>query len=512
MNAPPEGPLVLELRGIRKRFGATQALKGVDFALRSGEVHALLGENGAGKSTLIRIVAGAYAPDEGELRLDGEARRWRGPNDARRHGVATVYQETSLFADLSVLENLYTGRLKTKSFGRADWAGMRDEASRLFERLGLDIPLEARLGDLSKASAQQVEIARALLSESRVLILDEPGSVLTPAEIERLHTLVRDCRGRGTGVIYITHRLEEVMRLADRVTVLRDGALADTAPIAERTPSDMVRAMVGKATELLHPRARQEPGATLLDVSALAQTGAFDPVDFQVRAGEVVALFGLVGQGQAEIIRCVAGLSRPDAGTTTLDGTPLGGSPAAAAAAGLGLVPGDRGRQGIFKLRSIRSNITLQVLPGMQRGPLVDRTAQRRRAEELIKELDVRPPRPELAIGGLSGGNAQKVLLARVLATEPRVLILEEPTTGVDIGAKVEIHRLVDALVAKGVGVLLVSSDVVEVASLADRILVVRKGAIANELPAGLEADEIMQHAFGTAAQPVEQSEVQHAL
>jgi len=494
MPASPDDP-VLSLRGITKNFAGVRALRGVDFDLHAGKVTALLGENGAGKSTLIKIIAGAHQPSSGEIVLDGERTVMRSPHVAMQHGVAVVYQETSLAADLSVLENLYLGAWKQKLTG-IDWAGMRTEASALFDRLGIRIPLGARLGALSKANAQQVEIARAILKGARILILDEPGSVLNEDELSSLHSLLLESKENGVAVVYITHRLEEVFRIADRITVMRDGASVAYAEASEVDEAWVVRQMVGRDVDTLYARTDVPAGEVVLSVEGIGRKGLFEDVTFQLRAGEILGLAGLVGAGRSEVAEAISGLLTPDAGRILIGGREVPSRPWDRQDAGVGYLAGDRGGQGIFAIRSVVSNITLTTLKRHSRAGLIRRSSQRAAADAAVERFDIRPPKPQLAIGNLSGGNQQKALLARVLERSPSVLILEEPTSGVDIGAKEQIHRIVDQLVADGTAVLLISSDLPELVGMADRVLVMREGRIAAELPRGADPEAVMSIAF----------------
>jgi len=492
---------VLALSGISKSFAGVHALRDVDFHLHAGEVNALLGENGAGKSTLIKIIAGAHQPSGGRIELDGEEVRFRNPHAASSAGIAVVYQETSLAPDLSVLENLYLGAWTTRGVG-IGWSTMRREAQELFARLNMNIPLDMRLGSLSKATAQQVEIARALLRGARILILDEPGSVLNDTELRSLHELLTESRDAGVAVVYITHRLEEVFRIADRITVLRDGVTAAVAQAAEVDEPWVVRQMVGRDVEGLYARTPVEPGEVVLRLEGLSGGDAFRDVDLTLRAGEIVGLAGLVGAGRSELAQCIAGLHPQTSGRMRIGDAEVAATPWARQRAGIGYLPGDRGGQGIFSFRTLISNITLTTLGAFTRAGMIRRSAQRAAALAAMERLGVKPLLPELAIGNLSGGNQQKALIARVLATEPSLLLLEEPTSGVDIGAKEEIHNLIDALVAEGMAVLLVSSDLPELVGMSDRILVMREGRIVGEFPRGAEPEDVMGLAFSSA--PVE--------
>ncbi|MFV0427660.1 MAG: sugar ABC transporter ATP-binding protein [Beutenbergiaceae bacterium] len=498
MNAatePTSTAPVIELAGIAKNFAGVQALTSVDFDLYPGQINALLGENGAGKSTLIKIIAGAHQPTAGTMALDGEPVRFQSPHQALEAGVAVVYQETSLAPDLSVLENLYLGSWRTRT-GSISWGEMRAEASELFRTLGMDIPLGSRLGALGKATAQQVEIARALLRGARILILDEPGSVLNDNELRSLHSLLLDSKRSGVAVVYITHRLEEVFRLADRITVLRDGVSAAVADTGEVDEAWVVRQMVGREVTDLYSRTKVEIGEPLLQVQGLADGGAFTDIDLTVHAGEIVGIAGLVGAGRTELAQAIAGMTNTRTGQIRLAGAELPRHPWDRQQAGIGYLPGDRSGQGVLSFRSNTANLTLTTLRRYARAGLMNRGAQRQAARAAMDRLNVKPAQPDLTIGALSGGNQQKVLMGRVLATEPKVLVLEEPTSGVDIGAKAEIHHIIDGLVAQGCAVLLISSDLPELVGMSDRTLVMRQGRIVGEFGRGADHEEVMALAF----------------
>ena len=485
----------LQLNNIKKKFGETQALNGASFSVVGGEIHALLGENGAGKSTLIRIIAGAHKPDSGDIKLNGKITTFKNPHEAQGFGISVVYQETSLCTDLSVLENLYLGRLISTN-GILNWKAMKSKASELLNKLGMNIPLEARLGDLGKASQQQVEIARSLLHGAKIIILDEPGSVLNSDEMHNLHTLLKEARDNGVAVIYITHRLEEVFRIANRITVLRDGISIDSADISDVDENWVIKNMVGREINNLYSRNLRAKGEALLEIKNLSLMDFFRDVNLIVHAGEVVGLAGLVGAGRNELAMSIAGINQYNEGEVLILGMPAPEGVAAIQNAGLGYVPADRLRQGLFWTLSIQSNITIGVLKKLKRIIFVKRNRQREISNALVSQLGIKTANPINAINTLSGGNAQKALLAKILAIKPKVLILEEPTTGVDIGAKQEIHKLIDELVNDGIGVLLISSDLPELLGMSDRILIMSEGVIAGELPRGATSEQVMSVAF----------------
>jgi rhamnose transport system ATP-binding protein len=481
VTAPEAAPPAVALRGIWKAFGPTQALSDVTLELRTGEVHALVGENGAGKSTLVKILAGIHEPDAGSIELAGEPVVLRGPAHARDLGIAVVHQEPRLFPDLSVAENVFMGHAPTGPFG-VDWRTMRRQAEAIFSGLDVHIDTSAVVRGLSMADQQLIEIAKALSLDARVLILDEPTASLSAHEVARLFTIVRQTRDRGVAVLFVSHRLDEVFELCDTATVFRDGRHVVTAPTASLTTADLVRHMVGRAVTLF-PKVESPVGDVLLEVSGLSRGEAFRDVSFSVRAGEIVGMAGLVGAGRTEVARVLFGIDRPDAGTVQLAGQPVTFHTASEALrAGIAYVPEDRHQDGLVLDFTIAENVTLPILPRLfPRLLLRDRT-ERAIADRYAKQFNVKATGVDQAVSALSGGNQQKVVLAKWLATDPRVLILDEPTRGIDIGAKVEVHRLIAELAASGLGIILISSDLPEVLAMSDRILVMHEGAITAEV------------------------------
>ncbi|MFC6882011.1 sugar ABC transporter ATP-binding protein [Actinomadura yumaensis] len=472
---------ILRVRGLRKEFPGVVALDGVDFGLRPGEVHVLLGENGAGKSTLIKTLSGAHRPDAGRIEVDGETVQIRSAQDAERLGIATIYQEFNLVPELTVAENLFLGR-QPRRFGLVDRRAMNRAAGELLARVGVDVEPGARMAGLGIARSQMVEIAKALGQDARVLIMDEPTAVLTSGEVDRLFEIVRRLREDGVAIVFITHHLEEIARIGDRVTVLRDGRSVAEVP-AGTAEDELVRLMVGRSIEQQYPREPSEPGPALLEVRGLGRRGVFSGVSFDVRAGEVVGLAGLVGAGRTEVARAVFGADRPDEGEVRVDGRALPpGDVHAALEAGLGLVPEDRKGQGLVLGADVQENLGLVTLGRASRGGLVDRAGQRRGAAEIAERLNVRMSGLRQTAGTLSGGNQQKVVIGKWLLADARVLILDEPTRGIDVGAKVEIYQLVNRLTASGHAVLMISSDLPEVLGMSDRVLVMARGRLAGEL------------------------------
>ncbi|MEU9092808.1 sugar ABC transporter ATP-binding protein [Streptomyces sp. NPDC048428] len=497
----PETAPVLALEGVSKSFGAVRALRGVSLRLYAGEAHALAGENGAGKSTLIKALAGVHRPDTGTVLLDGEPVEFHGPADARDAGVAVIYQEPTLFPDLSVAENIFVGRQPRRSLGRVDHRAVRQAAADLFERLGVDLDPDQPARGLSIADQQLVEIAKALSFDARVLIMDEPTAALTGSEVARLFGVVRTLRAEGAAVLFISHRLEEIFALCQRVTTLRDGAWISTEPLEDLSEDDLVRRMVGRDLDELYPKQSTEIGEVALRISRLTREGVFTDVSFEVRRGEIVGLAGLVGAGRSEVARAVFGVDRFDGGEVEVLGRKLRtGAPSLAMAAGLALVPEDRRAQGLVMDMSIERNIGLTGFATTTRGGLMNRAAERSRAVDWAVKLQVKYARLADVVGTLSGGNQQKVVLAKWLATAPQVLIVDEPTRGIDVGTKAEVHRLLSSLAAEGVAVLMISSDLPEILGMADRVLVMHEGRLTAEIPRSEATEEtVMAAATGRA-------------
>ena len=474
---------LLQLKAVHKSFGAVRALNGVSFDLRAGEVHALLGENGAGKSTLIKIITGAHQPDRGSIEIDGHPVERLTPAAAYARGIAAIYQQPALLPDLSVAENIALGVEPGSWRRRIRWAASRQRAGELLARIGADIDPDAEVRRLSMPEQQLVEIAKALGAGARLLIMDEPTASLTAKETVLLLGLVNALRAEGTGIIYISHRLEEIFHVAQRVTVLRDGESIGTHPITEVNEASLIKWMVGREISTIYPPADAPAGAAVLSLRGVgcSSSGVRD-VTFEAREGEVVGLAGLIGAGRTELARVLFGLTPADQGEIRLHGQPVTiGSPREAIALGIGYVPEDRRRHGIIPELSIAENITLGSLPRFFPQGWLRRSAERTVGADYLSELGIKAPNPETRAGNLSGGNQQKVALARWLATQPKVLILDEPTQGVDVAAKAEIHKLIRRLAARGLAVIMISSELPEISGMSDRILVMRHGTIAAE-------------------------------
>lgn len=485
MNTP-----LLHMSGIVKQFPGVRALDGVDLDVRAGEVHCLLGQNGAGKSTLIKVLAGAHQPDEGVIRWQGEQVRLPSPVAAMRLGVATIYQELDLVDGLSVAENIFLGHEKARG-GFIRRGDTHAAAEQLLERLGHgEIPPRREVGRLSAAGKQIVSMARALSHDARLIVMDEPSAVLAHDEVANLFRVIRDLTAAGVAIVYISHRLEEIREIGDRVTVLKDGRTVATGLDAKSTPTPrIVSLMTGRTIEYAFPdrpaESTQDVGPEVLRVEGLGRRGEFEDISFTVRAGEIVGLAGLVGSGRSEILETVYGARKPDAGQVVLDGKPLPpGRVTAAVSAGMGLAPEERKSQALFLQHSIAHNVSAACLPRYSRYGWLDRRRELADAEQHTRALDLRPADPRRPVLTLSGGNQQKAVVARWLLRDCRLLLLDEPTRGVDIGARAELYALVRRLADSGVGVLMVSSEVPEVLGLADRVLVLREGRVVREAAA----------------------------
>jgi rhamnose transport system ATP-binding protein len=473
---PGEERPVLEMLHVSKQFGATLALDDVSLQLRRGEIHALLGENGAGKSTLIKIMTGVQRQDSGEIRIEGTPVRVTSSQDAQRLGVAAIYQEPMIFPDLSVAENIFIGH---RDRGKVvDRRRMEREASEVLGRLDVRLDVGEPARGLTLAEQQTVEIAKAISLDVRVLIMDEPTASLSAHEVQRLFRIVHTLRQQGVAILFISHRIEEVFEIADRVTILRDGRWISTTPRAELTPATAISRMVGREVRELFRRERRQPGAIRLSVRGLRREGAFEDVSFDLRAGEVLGFAGLVGARRTDVGLALFGIAPADAGEIELDGTRVAvTSPRDAMALGIAYSTEDRRQLGLVMPLSIAANVSLPSLPRfLSSAGMVRRAEERATAEAFRKRLSIRAPSVDTPASSLSGGNQQKVVISKWLETNPKVLILDEPTRGIDVGAKVEVHQLIDDLAARGMAIILISSDLPEVLAMSDRILVMREG------------------------------------
>lgn len=493
---------VLELRAASKSFGAVVALAEGSIELRAGEIHALVGENGAGKSTLVKILAGVHHPDGGRFVVDGEPVAFRTVADSKAAGISVIYQEPTLFPDLTVAENIFIGRQPTGRSRLINRSAMRANARTLFERLGVPIDPDRVAEGLSIADQQIIEIAKAISLDAKVLVMDEPTAALSGVEVDRLFSVARALRESGAAILFISHRFEEVFGLCDRITVMRDGRYIATHATASTSVAAIVREMVGRDIDALFPKTVAPLGEPVLTVTGLGRTGVFSDIGFQVRAGEIVALAGLVGAGRTEVARAVFGIDPYDRGTVQLAGAALAPhSPHAAIEAGIGFVPEDRRKQGLVMNLSVARNATLTLRRALSRLGLISRRRERAAAEQWTSRLQVKAASMDHPVATLSGGNQQKVVLAKWLATEPKLLIVDEPTRGIDVGTKAEVHRLLSDLAGRGIAILMISSELPEVLGMADRVLVMREGRITADLPREAATPEsVMQAATSGAA------------
>jgi rhamnose transport system ATP-binding protein len=468
---------------VNKSYGAVHALRDGNIALRSGEVRALMGENGAGKSTLVKVLGGVIRRDSGEMRVDGQPVDFHSPHDARDAGIAVIYQEPTLFPDLSIAENVVMGYHPLGGLKRIDRRAMHQRVQGLLDRLGVRLDPERPVRGLSIADQQIVEIAKALSFDARILIMDEPTAALSGPEVERLFNVTRTLREQGAAVLFISHRLDEVFTLCDTATVMRDGAVVHDARIADMTPDEMVRRMVGRELSTLYPKQDADVGAPVLNVHRLTREGVFFDVSFDVRAGEIVALAGLVGAGRSEVARAIFGIDKADAGHVEVAGKRLPpGKPTAAMRTGIGFVPEDRRQQGLVMDLSIARNTALTRLSALTRIGLIRSSDEDTLAREWATRMQLKFHRLGDSVGTLSGGNQQKVVLGKWLATDPKLLIVDEPTRGIDVGTKSEVHRMLSELAGRGLAVLMISSELPEVLGMADRVYVMREGRLTGEL------------------------------
>jgi ABC-type sugar transport system ATPase subunit len=501
MNATPTEAAVtqVQLVSIGKRYSGTKALDDVSVEVAGGTVHALVGANGAGKSTLGKIIGGVIRPDEGAMFVNDQQVRYTSPREARIDGIATISQELSPLPHMSVIENVYLG-IEPRRFGLVQWRQMRKQYAELVSEWGFELDGSAKVGGLRTADKQKVEILRAVASDAQVIVMDEPTSSLTSVETKTLHRMIRTLRERGRTIVYVSHFLDEVLELADTVTVLRSGRLVRTAPAAQETEGSLVAGMFGAAAEaesFEKPQGSTAP--VVLDVSGLNRKGVLSDVSLQIRAGEIVGLAGLVGSGRTELARAIAGADPIDRGTIVVDGTARSiRSPADAMAAGMAFLPESRKDDGLFLELSLAANTTFADLRSVSsRFGVLNLPLERKKTHSLLELTSVQPPVPSAKVANLSGGNQQKVLFARWLLRNPRVLILDEPTRGVDVAARAAIHRLVNNLAAQGTAVLIISSEIEEVLGLAHRVLVMRRGSITAEFGADPPMDAVMEAAFG---------------
>lgn len=482
--APDEGVPLFELRGISKTFPGVKALDDVSFALWPGEVHMLLGENGAGKSSLMKVLCGAYQADAGEYLHEGETVEIRSPADARKLGIAVIFQEFSLVPYLDVAQNIFLGReFPSRIPGLVDRRRLYREAQAVLDLIGLDVDPRTKVHTLGVAQQQMVEIGKALSQDARILVMDEPTAALSDRETERLFEVMRQLQAKGVAIVYISHRMAEVFALGDRITVLRDGKLVGRARPGETTPDALVRMMVGRTVDMTYPRNfAQQPGEVVLEVKGLCAKNSIRDIDLTVRAGEIVGLCGLVGSGRTEVARAIFGADEVTAGEISIFGKASRGGPDAAVLAGVGLIPESRKTEGLALIRTVADNLAVAGLPKLFPNRLFSPRRAQRSAEELIKRLRIATPSPNQSVALLSGGNQQKVVIGKWLAAGTRLFVFDEPTRGIDVGAKSEIFALIDQLVADGAAVLMISSEQAEIVHVCDRAYVMRGKRVVGEL------------------------------
>ena len=492
------------MEGISKSFPGVHALDGVDLEVRAGEVLALVGENGAGKSTLMKILSGAHEKDDGRILLEGRAVEIQNPHHAQALGISIIYQEFNLTRNQTVAANIFIAREPRARglggmLGFVDRSRMEAEAARVLERIHAKIPPHAKVRDLSVAQQQMVEIAKAIAVQAKILIMDEPTAALGERETEILFETVRGLKTQGIAIIFITHRLEEMFRIADRVVVLRDGQRVGEIPVAQATPERVVQMMVGRSLQEIFHKEAVSIGGPVLEVRGLTRRGAVKDVSFTLHRGEILGFAGLVGAGRTETARLLFGADPRDSGEILLEGKPLTvSSPAEAVKAGLGLVPEDRGQQGLVLKMPVQENIVLATLPGHSSAGWMNRPAVAQTAQDFVQRLTIRTPHLRQKAMLLSGGNQQKVVLAKWLASQPRVLIMDEPTRGIDVGAKAEVHALMSSLARSGIGIIMISSELPEIMAMSDRILVMHEGRVAAILSRQEATQElIMGYASG---------------
>jgi rhamnose transport system ATP-binding protein len=487
---------VLVLREVSKSFGPVVALRSGSLSVDAGSIHALIGENGAGKSTLVKVVAGVHRRDGGTFELGGEPVDFGSTSESKQSGIAVIYQEPTLFPDLSVTENIFMGRQLLARGRRIDRHAMYAEAERLFDRLGVRIDPRRPAAGLSIADQQIIEIAKAISLDARLLIMDEPTAALSGVEVERLFAVARSLRDEGRALVFISHRFDEVFALCDTVTVMRDGSYVDTRRIDETTPSDLVSLMVGRDVDDLFPKTPATVGEPVLQVRGLNRAGVFHDIDLEVRAGEIVGLAGLVGAGRSEVARAVFGVDPYDSGSVSLSGrTVKRHDPRSAIRAGMAFIPEDRRKQGLVIDSSVTRNVAGVIRRSIAKAGLVTSAMENRAAAPWAGRLEVKTSALDMNAATMSGGNQQKVVIAKWLATDPRLLIIDEPTRGIDVGTKAEVHRLLSELAGQGLAILMISSELPEVLGMADRVVVLCEGRITAELDRADATPEAVMHA-----------------
>ena len=493
------GKILLEMKGIGKSFPGVKALDGVNLTVREGEVHALLGENGAGKSTLIKILSGAYIRDEGEIFWEGQKVDMKGPQDAQELGISTIYQEFNLAPSLTIAENIFLGHLPQKGM-LVDWAAAKAGARKILDELGVDLSEDTQTSELSVAEQQLVEIAKALNRKTRILIMDEPSAVLGEKDLDKLFDVVRQLRQSGIGIIYISHRLNEIFELADQVTVLKDGRYVATRDIKDVNMDDLVRMMVGRDLKDVYPKRTPKLGKKILEVNNLSRNGVVEDISFDLHAGEIIGFSGITGSGRTELMRLIFGADPYTSGDMKLFGEPYQvRSPKDAIQKGVALVTEDRKAQGLLLKLAVTQNTTISGLEKLTRYGVINHKKELDLVQHYIQELSIKTPGPSFLVMNMSGGNQQKVVLARWLSRGVKVFIMDEPTRGIDVGSKSEIYQIMADLADEGVGIIMISSELPEILGMSDRVMIMREGRLVKEL-SGEEASEesIMLHAVGS--------------
>jgi rhamnose transport system ATP-binding protein len=494
---------ILALTAVSKSFPGVRALSKVKLELHAGQVTALVGENGAGKSTLVKILTGIYSPDEGEISINGAPVRFATPHDAARAGVTAIHQETVLFDELSVAENIFLGHAPRTRLGLIDWAAMNRNAAMLLASIGASLDPEARLRDLGIASKHLVAIARAMSIDAQVVIMDEPTAALSAKEIGELYALIETLKARGKAILFISHKFDEIFRIADRYTVFRDGEHVASGLINEVSSSRLVQLMVGRSVDQIFPKRQKNPGDTVLTVAGYSHPTEFDDINFSLRRGEILGFYGLVGAGRSEVMQALFGITQPSRGAVNVNGTVAAiRSPADAISLGIVYVPEDRGKQGVILGLPIVQNVSLPSLNATSRSGFLRMAEEFKLARAYTARLDLRASALDQDVGNLSGGNQQKVVIAKWLATNPKVIILDEPTKGIDIGSKAAVHEFMAELASLGLAVIMVSSELPEILGMSDRVMVMREGRIATEFANdGLTPEMLVSAAAGIGAQ-----------
>lgn len=474
----------VKMTGITKSFGNNSVLRGVDFDIRPGEVHALMGENGAGKSTLMNILTGLHKADDGKISINNEERLFTNPKEAEEQGVSFIHQEMNTWSDMTVLENLFIGKEIKNSLGWINTKEMKALANQTFNELGIQLDLNRDAGTLSVGQQQMIEIAKSLMTNAEVIIMDEPTAALTEREIDVLFKIINNLKTRNVSIIYISHRMEEIFKISDRITVMRDGVSVDTKNTHETHNDEIVRMMVGRDLEDYYPKKNAKIGGVVFEAKQLGQTNVFKDISFQVKSGEIVGFSGLMGAGRTEVMRSIFGIDALDEGDLYLDGTRIHiKKPSDAIRQGLGFLTENRKDEGLILDYSIRDNISLPSIDGFKKNLLIDTKAEEEFTEMLVKRLNIKSMSQEDPTSSLSGGNQQKVVLAKWVGIGSKVLILDEPTRGVDVGAKREIYQLMNELAERGLAIIMVSSDLPEILGVSDRVIVIHEGKLAGELP-----------------------------